>query len=297
MGFSILNPVYSVRLILSRHLSILMRKGTSAPRKRSLNSNNHLSIKMKKTIIALLALAGVVAAESITLNSSIYSNAWVYIWNPETNSWDYSTSINSQSLVTGSDYSPSAQNSDPAFIGYTFSYVNGAQILTSTDITMTASAPVWIGSKGVYLGENVTATGGDNGIRSGAKIHFCDISTSQLVYTAKVWKQGDASVTGSLTLDSDTFSHTFISVVNMQQAAGGWDFSNFTVTDANGNSLTYTTDEDYIGKAGYFWVEESAFTQGAAYSATLVAKAIPEPTTATLSLLTLVGLAARRRRK
>lgn len=252
---------------------------------------------MKKTIIALFALAGVVAADSITLDSSIYSNAWVYVWNPTTNSWDYSSSINDQNLITNSGYAPSAQNSDPAFIGYTFSYVNGEQILTSTDITMTANAPIWIGSKGAYLGANVTATGADNGIRSGAKIHFSDISTSQLVYTAKVWKQGNASVTGSLTLDSDTFSHTFISVASMQQSEGGWDFSNFAITDSKGNTLTYTTDEDYIGKAGYFWVEETAYTQGSAYSATLVAKAIPEPTTATLSLLALAGLVARRRRK
>lgn len=256
---------------------------------------------MKKTIIALMALAGVSFADTLTLNESFYSNpsTWVYLWNSTTNSWDILDSVADTDLWTGSGYTPSTNSGDPFFYGYTFSVIDGVQTLTGSSELVTIAAPTWVsgGGKGMYIGSNVTMTGADNGIRANANIHFGDIATSQFNYTDRVWKQGDANIYGSLTLSSDVFSHTFFSVANMQQASGGWNFDNFSVTDAAGNSLTYTTDEANIGKAGYFWVEETAFSQGAAYSVTLKAMAVPEPTTATLSLLALAGLAARRRRK
>lgn len=256
---------------------------------------------MKKTIIALIALAGMSLADTITLDESFYKNpnTWVYLWNSTTSSWDILDSVDDTGLWTGSNQAPSADNGDPSFYGYTFSVVDGVQTLTGSAEAITLAAPAWVsgGGKGVYIGSNVTLTGNDNGLRANANIHFGDIASSQFKYTDQVWKKGDANVYGSLTLSSDVFSHTFFSVANMREASGGWNFSSFSVTDAAGNSLTYTTDEDKIGKAGYFWVEETAFTQGSAYTATLKALAVPEPTTATLSLLALAGLAARRRRK
>ncbi len=241
-----------------------------------------------------MALAGVSIAETITLDDSFYVGSYIYVWNTETNSWDYSPSIDATSLTTGSGWTPTK---DPYFVGYTFAYANGVQTLTSTNVEISIAAQKWLPTKGIYIGGNVTLTGNDNGIYAGTKLHFADISTSQFAYSDRVWKQGTVNVTGSITLSDINYSRTFITVANMQQADGGWDFSNFSVTDANGNSLTYASDAENIGKAGYFWVEESAFKQGASYKATLVAKAIPEPTTATLSLLALAGLAARRRRK
>ncbi len=245
-----------------------------------------------------MALAGMSLADTITLDESFYKNpnTWVYLWNSTTSSWDILDSVDDTELWTGSGYSPSVNSGDPAIYGYTFSVVDGVQTLTDSAKAITTAAPTWVSAKGVYIGSNVTLTGADNGLRANAKIHFGDIASSQFTYTGKVWKQGVANVYGSLTLSSDVFSHTFFSVADMQQANGGWNFSSFSVTDAAGNSLTYTTDKDKIGKAGYFWVEESAYTQGSAYTATLKALAIPEPTTATLSLLALAGLAARRRR-
>lgn len=248
-----------------------------------------------------MALAGMALADTITLNESFYKNpsTWVYIWNSTTNSWDILDHVNDTEFWTGSGYEPSGSSGDPSFLGYTFSVIDGVQTLTGSTEAITLAAPTWVlgGGKGMYIGSNVTLTGTNNGLRANANIHFGDIASSRFNYTGKVWKQGDANVYGSLTLSSDVFSHTFFSVADMQQANGGWNFDNFSVTDAAGNSLTYTTDEDKIGKAGYFWVEETAFSPGSAYTATLKALAIPEPTTATLSLLALAGLAARRRRK
>ena len=243
-----------------------------------------------------LACMATAQAKTITLDSSSYTNpaSWVYVWDPSVSDWAVFTKLD-DTYGTFPGYTP-AEN-DPAYVGYTFKMIDGVQTLISTDKVMTVNAPKWIGSKGVYLGSNVTLTGNDNGLKSGASIDFADIATSQLEYTGRLWKQGDVTITGSLTLSADSFEHTFFSVSQMEQMSGVWDFSGFVVTDAQGNALTYTTDAEKIGKAGYFWVEETAFSQGAAYSATLVAKSIPEPATATLSLLALAGLAARRRRK
>ena len=256
---------------------------------------------MKKTLIALMALAGVSFADTLTLNDTFYTNpnTWVYLWNSTTKSYDILGSVGDTELWTGSGYTPSANSGDPSFYGYTFSVIDGVQTLTGSAEAITIAAPTWVsgGGKGIYISSNVTLTGADNGLQANTNIHFGDIASSQFDYTDRVWKRGVANVYGSLTLSDVAFSHTFFSVANMQQNDGGWNFSNFSVTDANGNALTYTTDEANIGKAGYFWVEETTYTQGSSYSATLVAKAIPEPTTATLSLLALAGLAARRRRR
>ena len=252
---------------------------------------------MKKTLIALLALTAVAAqAKTITLGGWAYdAPSWAYVWDNSGTQWGHLESTGGTSLIYN-NYTPS--NNDPSFVGYTFSMVDGAQTLTSMNTTMTVAAPTWIGPKGTYLSGGVTLTGNDNGIRANSSIDFADIATSQLAYTGRFWKQGDVTVTGALTLtDSATFEHVFFSATAMEQNSGIWNFSTFSVTDANGNALTYTTDEANIGKAGYFWVEETTFSQGSSYSATLVAKAIPEPTTATLSLLALAGLAARRRRR
>ena len=83
----------------------------------------------------------------------------------------------------------------------------------------------------------------------------------------------------------------------MAQNAGTWNASGVTVTDAQGNTLQYTTDKDKIGTTGYYWLESTYTVQGSTNTVKIVARAVPEPATATLSLLALCGLAARRRRK
>lgn len=252
---------------------------------------------MKKTIIALMALTGVAAADTITIDNTFYTSpaSWIYAWDASDKTWKVSKSLNDTTLTTHQTPSSSA---DPVFVGYDFSYENGVQTMTATDTTISLAAPSWWSStKGVYIGNNVTITGTDNGINSGVRFHFSDISTSVLGYTGRMWKRGDVAVSGSLTLNADYFEHTFFTANSMEQNDGAWNFSTFNVTDANGNALTYTTDAENIGKAGYFWVETSEYVQYSSYSAKLVAKAIPEPTTAALSLLAFCGLAARRRRK
>lgn len=99
--------------------------------------------------------------------------------------------------------------------------IDGVQTLLSTDKVMTVNAPTWIGSKGVYLGSNVTLTGNDNGLQSGSSIDFADISTSQLAYTGRLWKQGDVAITGSLTLSAWCFSFSNTKIARRVQTLPG----------------------------------------------------------------------------
>lgn len=263
---------------------------------------------MKKTIIAILALTALCVSahgKTVTLTNDAYDSAWVYVWDCQHTQWGHFASSADTSLIyDNNNPNPSSSyRKDPVFYGYTYAIVEGKQQLTSID-TLTATtlaAPTWLGKGtfGTYLAKNISITGNDNGMESNAIIDFADITTSKLEYTGGFWKYGDAIITGSLTLSGDSLNHTFFSVANMQTNNGSWNLSGFSITDANGNKLSYTTNEAEIGKAGFFWIEETEFIQGESYSVSLVAKAaaVPEPTTATLSLLALAGLAARRRRK
>lgn len=80
-----------------------------------------------------------------------------------------------------------------------------------------------------------------------------------------------------------------------------FDFSAAPVTFSVGNSLTFTFNSTASGEDSSYGVfkgiEGPVVSDTWKASVQLKAVAIPEPTTATLSLLALAGLAARRRRK
>ena len=124
------------------------------------------------TVAALLA-AGTAFANAYTVetDSSFYTNpnAWVYVWTGAGADDAWGTAGNWVTLRSlGASSTQAAQNgpagADPAFIGYDLSFDNGRQVLTSTDDTLTISAPQWLdGGKRIYLGSNVTLSGGSNG--------------------------------------------------------------------------------------------------------------------------------------
>ncbi len=265
---------------------------------------------MKKSIIALLALAGVAAADyTIETDSSLYTNpnAWLYVWTGDGensnwdngNNWAYYQSAGDDTADVAAGQKP--VNADPAFIGYDFTYENGKQYLTANNTEITVTTPTWMGGNGrIYLGNVVTLYGTNNGFSSNQTItfNFGDFSGSSVIEMGSFWMQGGATVNfaGNITLTESDFSYTLFTSSNMAQIDGTWNAEAVTVTDANGEALLYAVDESDIGKAGYYWIETTG-TKGGAYSVSLVAKTIPEPATATLSLLALAGLAARRRRR
>ena len=267
---------------------------------------------MKKhiTVAALLA-AGTAFANAYTVvtDDTFYTNpsAWVYVWTgdgTDTNwgtagNWDTLRSLGASSTQAAAN---GPANADPAFIGYDLSFDNGSQVLTSTDDALTISAPKWLdGGKRIYLGSNVTLSGGNNGFKD-VTFNFGDFSGTSTISMGDFWKQNyTVRFAGDVTMTGDTFSYTLFSATNMYQNAGTWDASAVSVTDASGNELTYATEEAYIGKAGYYWLEETGEASdagGSPFTLTLKAAAIPEPSAfGLLAGLGALALVASRRRR
>ena len=263
------------------------------------------------TVAALLA-AGTAFANAYTVetDSSFYTNpnAWVYVWTGRGADTNWGTAGNWECLTSlGASSTQAAANApagaDPAFIGYDLSFANGSQVLTSTDDALTISAPQWLnGGKRIYLGSNVILSGSSNGFQE-VTFNFGDFSGTSTISMGEFWKQDyTVSFAGDVTMTGDTFSYTLFSATNMYQNVGEWDAIDVSVTDASGNKLTYTTDEAFIGKAGYYWLEEEGGANasgGSPFTLTLKAAAIPEPSAfgllAGLGALALV--ASRRRRR
>lgn len=230
---------------------------------------------MKKTLITLLAICGVAAAETVTLTM------------PGTANNGGHGSISATTAIT-----TFANNADG---GYLFN--NGGQvdpdasfdegILTTTDgITSLTLAPrTGAGGSGeaiVLSGSNLIGYSVDSftfGIAGSSCTSTANIALTLAVIqnSGSTWSVVE-NTTGSLTLNSGaeltltlsqsidwTSSYKVVAVIdNTAKTLGG------------GNSPTYTM---------------TGITMSA-----VATRVVPEPTTATLSLLALAGLAARRRR-
>ncbi len=266
---------------------------------------------MKKTILmtlAALGLAGIAQADySVTLDSSYYNGlndgkaSWVYVWTGSStgdytsaSNWSCLKSTSNQTMVDAVNGPTSA---DPSFIGYDFSYVDGKQIMTANDTAITATAHVFFSH--VFLGNNVTITG-NGSVFSGNRntiVNFGDLGQTSSSFEMSEFYKQDGTVTfeGTLDMTASTFSYKLFSATNMVQYKGTW-AANFDITDQYGQTLQYAgMGSENVGKDGYYWLSE--VTDGTAVTISIVAQATPEPTTATLSLLALAGLCARRRRK
>lgn len=288
---------------------------------------------MKKTLIALMALTGVAMGStsdySVTLDSTFYKtpdgagDAWVYHWTGNGNNNNWNTGGNwgayKSKDATGfgnTTFVPSAGGSDSAFIGYTFSSVNGAQVMTANNEAIevvynaaTGGNSFDLNNPRIYLGKNVTFT--FDSVNNALKNKTIGFNFGNFDGTTQIaincdntgsphfWFEASATMrfSGSIEMSKADYSYTLVSIDRLSQNSGTWDASGVTVKDAYGNALEYTTDAEKIGQVGYYGVKVEIDKTTNAATVKLIAKAIPEPTTATLSLLALAGLAARRRRK
>lgn len=277
---------------------------------------------MKKTILmtlAALGLAGMAQADySVTLDDYYYQGlgggnaSWVYIWTGGDGSatsgsnWGYLQNKNQQALSSSNAQTPI--KFDPGFIGFDFNYVDGQQVLTANNEAIVVTAPTWMGNTSgsefcrVFLGNNVTFQGSNNGFRINGSVNFYfgDMSQTQSsIQMGDFWKQnGTVTFSGTLDMTSSSFEYTLFHSTAMWQNVGTWN-ADFTITDQNGETLQYAEmGSENVGKDGYYWLEQTGSgTDGGDFTVSIVAQATPEPTTATLSLLALAGLCARRRRK
>ncbi len=203
---------------------------------------------MKKTIIALLALAGVAAADSLTLNvTELKSSNTLLTWSDDIDaltSWALTFNLDSQRSAlseqdlafiqnSGSDNGAAVKfavnpNGTLEFYGYGASTNSPESMVTvdSTPITLQFIANEQAGS---IIGGRLTAISGEKSF--------------------------------SIDLDSE-LTLTNSNSIRLWSNGGNEHFTNITLSALNNNVV-----------------------------------AVPEPTTATLSLLALAGLAARRRRR
>ncbi len=249
---------------------------------------------MKKTLIALMALASVAVAadtdvtytiqNSITKRNSKF-NAKGFIWDldavgntaltltssPAGESLSPYIELESVTLTTGGTQGDAVGAFSIVITDTAFNIVGWSTTVSTADKTNTwnfvagENKPVVLDSSKEYLFLADTATS----FTLGAKLNA--VITEMRLGTDGVTEYGDNK------LDFDSSDSGLYN---------GFQF--IKVTSADGQYTGYETSNVLNGT--------DVFAKFAP-TITIVAKSIPEPTTATLSLLALAGLAARRRRK
>ena len=244
---------------------------------------------MKKTLIALMALAGVAGANTtLSLanaditgsgNASITADADLY-----TADMTVALTLDVQKLRELLESSPESSK--------------GYKIVNMVDT----------GKESTYTGVHIQATDSDYGLWGYWKNENLTYGAMDNAVNAFADLNGTAEGTGwdAVAYAGMVYTHSLPSSTNVSST-----YAALTLCDAQGNVITSTYaavdklgSRDFDGcrfefgdvvTASYFYgqaVTDETAMKGLAYTA-----AIPEPTTATLSLLALAGLAARRRRK
>ena len=237
---------------------------------------------MKKTLITLLALAGVAAAEDYhgSLNT------------------DLTKAITSSGYTVGDDFTMSVQ------LQYWLSNAATRQTSLTLGDTFHIVAQKTGSWSNVYLGFTPSSTNGTdpgaiNLTRSkSGKIDSYSFTATESVTGPDGWitRAGDTVAGGTQTWQFLGSTLTLTYTAETQTTVLDFDFT--TIVDDAQNGIYRPTDRDHL-IVTVKGIEMDANDISFANNVTgrNVAFTVPEPTTATLSLLALAGLAARRRRK
>lgn len=248
---------------------------------------------MKKTLITLLALAGVASAETVDLLAS-------------SDGWEFSQSSLSGGVLIGTGHWKSGyayytlgtpitlSTSDTLELSYTLTFNTTSDVaatvaLHSSSDVLAFGAKTYVGSSNdapLCIGYS-TAT---EAIEANA-ITFAANNGYGYIFTSYT----DTGVTAGITRSSEneTASHSIREVISWsgdKYVASIYVDGNAVGTQDLGTS--YTLEKITFASAG----NTTSYDSRPSVSNMQLAL-IPEPTTATLSLLALAGLAARRRRK
>ena len=286
-----------------------------------INIRNHLtcnSTGLKKTIIALVALSGVAGAFTDTV-------------------WDFENSTATTSGVTNNGAFKSNTEGDTAtytatgltvgaeFGNYTLNKDLGSAIdLTSSQWTTTAGSAYWGNGAGyVRFGANgqsftlITYVKFDSlngeqfifgtGSGHGSGVAF-GVDGGQLDLLAK--GQAHHRLTGSYTLSANTWYNLAVSYdqstgeaafyINGDLVGSLTGLNDVACSGVGGDASAFGSASSdslhgaFSGEIAQFQILSGAKTQAEILTASNL---VPEPATATLSLLALAGLAVRRRRK
>ncbi len=295
--------------------------------------NLYISTNMKKTIITLMALTCWVEAASLNYSDAAFKNN-TELTTGLLGSYNFDTDGNN--LVTTSDFAINSWVKDVGQTPSAFPLVEGGYgNLSSTgmystqlgqffneagnftlhfDLIQTAKSSAWgsivslysNGANGTKEWDNalslrredgdgyiyLSLTDGGNGVKG------FDGRTSNTSKINTGIKADGSSGPCSITIVSAAASEgqtygTLTLYINGEQKG--------QVTDWNATKLTGIsfgrTFNDNKNPAGTTYIDNLSFWNAALSSSAVSALHVPEPTTATLSLLALAGLAARRRRK
>ena len=221
---------------------------------------------MKKTLITLLALAGVAAADTATT--------------PDELTW------NSLTITTPANGVLSSSNSAIDWSEATGNLTNSWELSLTLDPSRLSNQ---------YLFGTVKGSSGADG-------YTLQITDGGAIRLNKN-KSNEVLTVGSYTADDSAVAITlqFVKFVDSEDEFESGLFT-LTVGDAVGTYTVDTIDNTIFTKGS----NNNVWTNGGAeklsgislkYAGAVALPAVPEPTTATLSLLALAGLAARRRRK
>ena len=266
-----------------------------------------------------MVLGGLAQAAAVRVNAdgTLSSTGENYVYTRVGSDWKYLTTGSTSGALQGplGGYYP-ASAGDGAILGYDYDSSTGVFTASSQSLSVNVFD---IGASEAYFSGSITATGygdlkstlttlhfaqnttltfgADLGLKHAMVLDYGDMtnSTSHSAHTNnQVWTDGTGALTfeGSYTLSDAELSRELFSANGID---GGLNITNsFVVTDAEGNVLEnagviHDVADLQEGQSALLWADNKV---------TLVAKAlVPEPTTATLSLLALAGLAARRRRR
>ena len=262
-----------------------------------LETLHHLSLLiMKKTLITLLALTGVAAAETaITLETQIITkDGDVYGLYSQWESVKGNTSIVEGKKTTWNKGNTS-NNKVLTFYVQLSDLLGGDTLATTGEYAITSFS--WLGQENGNCsggGDTLTISVGDQSITG-------SVQASNNIYTTAIFKDDG---TNSLTLSSTDILTITLTAGTGQNAHGESVELTFIDTIGTNKLLGSSSNLNSDGTMNYWHVDKAngdnawdttVKTDAPVISMTM--KAIPEPTTATLSLLALAGLAARRRRK
>ena len=248
---------------------------------------------MKKTIIALMALAGVALAETVTINPLNDTNTdnWSHISLRDRATWTLNTTAGSLTLDDS--------NWGQAISTYDITSPNFELDSFSFDISRgNVSAGISVN----LIGLDKTISIGSKDYTDGTLFYGTTTVTDAASYSLNTkWDQGTTvtptSLLGSALNYDATASITGTTIIN---DAGNTILTLSVTSTASEATGTATID---LGK-GFVLDKIMICGDGANTSKGIwtvsnmsVVGNVPEPSTATLSLLALAGLAARRRRK
>ena len=255
---------------------------------------------MKNTLIALMAVAGMAMADTLLEidftslgESSTDTNTpagWTAgQWNGTNNTpyynFGYTGAVVGQPwkqnyLTTNLDLTSQGSHSISFTLYNNNTEDTGNMFFLSSDTYSIVIGNSYNSNSDIYVGTLSEAVGRDFVcFQPGTKINPTVLDNSSGLDVSGIISYTLVMKDGNMTIYANLFSTTY-------EDRGYWSTTITGMEDVTFNKLGFITDGD-VNQAGVFGLSVT----------TSQAPAVPEPTTATLSLLALAGLAARRRRK